>query len=351
MSPDRSEVPVHRGVIPPIDVVLKTSPVVLDLQLSCLQYEEISRQGEGILRRCGPRAHRREQDRREEYCTSASQCEHRTLPGGLTADVWTNLRAFHMTHKSSSEPVPRSLKCVKLLLICAGTIAPQNEARSSAGLGAIDAGTNVQAPADRPLQAPPNVQLDGVTQSAPELFRLGRFAEAEPQFAWIAAVRRGTSWGERAQYHLAECQYQQKKYCAALSSFERLHTEYPATGYIDNLVRREYEIARLWMTQVDQHTPADKKLPWFARLDGRLPLFGTRKFALEALEHVRHNDPAGPLADDAAVKIADHYMKRREYDTAAQYYAQVAAEYPKSPLCLYARLAALHARIRSCFEF
>ena len=243
-----------------------------------------------------------------------------------------------------------SMRIVKLLLILAGTIVLQNEARSSAALGALHAFANVQEPADRPLQAPPNVQLDGEIKSAPELFGLGRFAEAEPQFAWIAAVRRGTTWGERAQYHLAECQYQQKRYFAALLSFERLHTEYPATNYIDNLVRREYEIAQLWMAQLDHETPADKKLPWFARLDGRLPLFGTRKFALEALEHVRQNDPTGPLADDAGVKIADYYMKRDEFDTAALYYAHVAADFPKSPLCLYARRAAFHARIRSYFE-
>jgi tetratricopeptide (TPR) repeat protein len=244
-----------------------------------------------------------------------------------------------------------SVRILKLLLICAGTIGLQNDARSSAGLGAIDAATNVQEPADRPLPAPPSVQLDGAIRSAPELFRLGRFSEAEPQFAWIAKVRPGTSWGERAQYHLAECQYQQKRYFAALSSFESLHTEYPATSYLDDLVRREYEIAQLWMTQVDDQTPADKKLPWFARLDGRLPLFGTRKFALEALEHVRQNNPSGPLADVAGVKIADYYMNRHEFDTAALYYAQIAAEYRKRPLGLYARRAAFHARIRSYFEF
>jgi TolA-binding protein len=244
----------------------------------------------------------------------------------------------------------RSTRIVKLLLICTGTIALQNEARSSAGLGAAAAVTNAQAPADQALQAPPNVRLDGQIRSAPELFRLGRFAEAEPQFAWIAAARRGMSWGERAQYHLAECQYQQKRYFAALLSFVRLLTEYPATGYLDQAVRREYEIAQLWMTQLDHQAPAGKKLPWFARLDGRLPLFGTREFALEALELVRHNDPTGPLADDAAVKLADYYMKRDEFDTAAQYYAQVAADHPKSPLSLYARRAAFRARIRSLFD-
>ena len=244
-----------------------------------------------------------------------------------------------------------SVRIVKLLLICAGTIALQNEARSSAALSAINAGTNVQVPADRPLQAPPNVQLDGGIESTPELFRPGRFAEAEPQFAWIAAVRRGTTWGERAQYHLAECQYQQKRYVAALSNFEHLHTDYPATGYIGVVVRRKYEMAELWMAQLDHQAPADKKLTWFARLDGRLPLFGTRKLALEALEHVKYIDPMGPLADDAAVEIADHYMQQHKFNTAAQYYAQVVADYPKSPLYLYARHTAFHARIRSLFEF
>jgi hypothetical protein len=70
-----------------------------------------------------------------------------------------------------------SMRIVKLLLTCAGTIVLQNEARSSHGLGAMDASTNVQEPADRPLQAPPNVQIDGEIRSAPERFRLGRFAE------------------------------------------------------------------------------------------------------------------------------------------------------------------------------
>ena len=180
-----------------------------------------------------------------------------------------------------------SVRIVKLLLICAGTTAAQNERDHPTGSLRMDAGTNVQEPADRPLQAPPNVQLEGDIRSAPELFRLGRFAEAEPQFAWIAAVRRGTSWGERAQYHLAECQYQQKRYFAALLNFERLHTEYPATGYLDEVVRREYEIAQLWMTQLDPQTPVAEKLPWFA--PGR---------PASSLRHAK-NRPGSPRARQA----------------------------------------------------
>ena len=43
-------------------------------------------------------------------------------------------------------------------------------------------------------------------------------------------------------------------------------------------------------------------------------------------------------------------MKRREFDTAVLYYAQIVAEYPKSPLVRLRPCAALHARIRSFLE-
>jgi hypothetical protein len=44
------------------------------------------------------------------------------------------------------------------------------------------------------------------------------------------------------------------------------------------------------------------------------------------------------------------YMKRCDFGTAAHYYAQVVIEYPITPLYLYARRAALHARLRSDIE-
>jgi hypothetical protein len=111
---------------------------------------------------------------------------------------------------------------------------------------------------------------------------------------------------------------------------------------------KEYQNVRDF-SWIDAHRQAalNLLLPRVARLDGRLPPFASRKFALEALEHVRHNDSSGPLADDAAIKIADYYMKRHEFDTAALYYSQFVVEYPKSPLCAYARRAAFNARIRS----
>jgi tetratricopeptide (TPR) repeat protein len=244
--------------------------------------------------------------------------------------------------------IRHGLACVAILLfVVGGTIAAESAARSSSGAIADDAAKKAQDPTGGPIQGAATLPIDGEFQSDPKLFREGRFAEAERQFARIAPVRKGTTWGERAQYYLAECQYRQKNYVGALESFERLHLDYPATAYLDKLIGREYEIAQIWLAQSDSKVPAEKRLPWMARLDGRLPLFDIRGAALRALEHVEHNNPEGPLGDDAGIQIADYFMERHDYTIAALYYDQFLAFYRRSPFRYRARLAAIEARIRA----
>ena len=189
----------------------------------------------------------------------------------------------------------------------------------------------------RPFAKPaPNPQADAEFQSAFKLFQQGKFAEAERQFAKIAKEdRKGTTWGENAQFYLAESQYQQKKFVTAHDSFDHLHTDYPATAYLDKLFAREYELAQFWLAQTDPKAPADKKVPWFARFDSRLPLLDSQGQGLKSLEHVRQYQPDGPLADDATIQIADFHMKHQDYESAALYYDQFIAEYgpARAPSC------------------
>ena len=42
---------------------------------------------------------------------------------------------------------------------------------------------------------------------------------------------------------------------------------------------------------------------------GRHPTVDVSGNALAVLEHVRHHDPLGPLADDAVMQIADYHFK------------------------------------------
>ncbi len=100
----------------------------------------------------------------------------------------------------------------------------------------------------RPIAKPaPNPKADAEQQAAVKLFQQGEFALAEKEFAKIAKDRKGTPWGETAQYYLAETQFQRKKYFFAHDSFELLHKDYPATEYLDKLVSREFAIAHLWI--------------------------------------------------------------------------------------------------------
>jgi TolA-binding protein len=201
----------------------------------------------------------------------------------------------------------------------------------------------------RPMAKPaPDPKADAELDAAIKLFQQGSFEEAEKQFTKIAKDRKGTTWGENAQFYLAESQFQRKKYVAAHDSYEKLYADYPATAYKDKLTRREYELAQIWLAQTDPKATAEKKLPWNARFDGRLPIIDTQGSGLKALEHVRNNYPDGPIADQAAIEIADFYMKHQDYESAAMYYEQFVDEYggKKSPHLQYAQLSAIDARMK-----
>ena len=199
----------------------------------------------------------------------------------------------------------------------------------------------------RPIaKKPQDPKADAELEAAKKLFEQGKFAESEKEFTRIARDRKGTPWGETAQYYLAESLYQRGKYVDAHDNFEKLHATYPATDYRDKLVSREYAIAQLWNLQGDPKAPKDKLLPWYRRLDGGLPILDVSGYALKALEHVRHNDPGGELADDAAIQIAEYYIRQHDYETPAKYYDQFIDEYKKSPLLQKVQHAAIDARLK-----
>jgi outer membrane protein assembly factor BamD (BamD/ComL family) len=198
----------------------------------------------------------------------------------------------------------------------------------------------------KPMQAPKNPEAEAEFQRAETLFQQGKLEEAESLFAKLAKNRKGTPWGEKGQYYLAECQYQRGKLVPAHDSYEKLVADYPGTEYLDKLVSREYAIAQTWLALDDPKAKPEQKMPWNARFNGERPLLDTRGSALQALEHVRHHDPTGPLADDAVLRIADEHMSLGDYESAALYYDQLSTDHPKSPFLQRAQLAAIDARIK-----
>ena len=209
----------------------------------------------------------------------------------------------------------------------------------------LELGSDGWRPMVKPVHDP---VADAELDAALKLFRQGKFEEAEKQFAKIAKERKQSTWGENAAFYLAECQYQQKKYTKAHNSYELLYKDYPATNYKEKLTEREFELGKLWLAQSDPQIPAEKKLPWTARFDGRLPIIDSQGTGIQALEHAQHNDPLGPVSDKAAIEVADFHMKHEDYETASEYYEMFLKEFAgrKTSYIQYAQLAAIDARMK-----
>jgi outer membrane protein assembly factor BamD (BamD/ComL family) len=199
----------------------------------------------------------------------------------------------------------------------------------------------------RPMVKPKtDPEADKELEAAMQLYRQGKLPDAEKAFKQIAKKRKGSPWGEKAQFYLAETQYQGKAYVRANDSYEQLFADYPGTEFLDKAVSREYSLAQVWLTQSDAQAKPEEVLPWYSRFTGQQPLIDTRGTGLKALEHVRHHDPTGPLADDAVLQIADYHMASGDYESAALYYDQLVNDHMKSPFLQKAQLAAIDARIK-----
>jgi TolA-binding protein len=199
----------------------------------------------------------------------------------------------------------------------------------------------------RPMQLPRDPKAEAEFQAAEALFQQGKLEEAERGFARLAKRKKETGWGEKAQFYLAECQYQRGRYVAAHDSYEALIATYPGTQYLEKAVAREYAIADAWLTALSESAKPEEKASFSQRWNGRLPVVDIAGHALAALEHVRHHDPTGPLADDAVMRIADFHASRENHEDAAMYYDQLINDHPKSPFLRKAHLATIDSKLKA----
>ncbi len=241
----------------------------------------------------------------------------------------------------------------------------------------------VTASTDGQTPIVPDREVEAEFRTAEQLFQQGKLAEAEKIFARIDKAknqghsttgyqfqpgkglfwkgddkegslftplnRSAAPWGQKALYFLAESQYQQGKLVAANDSFAKLVNTYPGTRYLEKAVAREYQIALTWLEAVDPNAKPEKREKWGDRFNGKLPLVDVTGHAIQVLEHVRHHDPTGPLADDAVMRIADYYYQTGNYEEASMYYDQLINEDAKSPLLHKAQLASIDSKLKSYY--
>ncbi len=188
-------------------------------------------------------------------------------------------------------------------------------------------------------------QSKGEFALAKKFFDAQDYARADALLRPLAKreLKKGSAWGEKAQFYLAESQFFQKRYTDASDSYEVLYTTYNGTEFLDKLITREYQIAQIWLADDD---PKGKPVSFKERVQGRAPVLDAHGYAIKNLEHVRMHDPLGPLADDATIRTADHYHAIGDFETAAVYYDQLVAEYPKSEYRERAQLSTIDAKVK-----
>ena len=188
----------------------------------------------------------------------------------------------------------------------------------------------------KPPTVKPNPEAEAEFHEAERLFQQGKLAEAETRLRPARQEAQGDPLGREGPVLPGRGPVPARASTSPPTTASRtLIADYPGTEFLDKLVSREYAIAQTWLAADDPKAkPEQKPMPWYARFNGRRPLVDTQGHALQALEHVRHHDPTGPLADDAVLRIADQHMaNQRLRDGRASTTTSSSPTTPRAPSC------------------
>jgi outer membrane protein assembly factor BamD (BamD/ComL family) len=179
---------------------------------------------------------------------------------------------------------------------------------------------------------------------ADAVFREGKYKEAIPKYKVAVDRWPDSVIEEDAMWQLAECLFFTDQYPKAEDCYDELVKKYANTRYLDRIAQRQFVIAQYWIA-VDQKNPLPVIVPNL--FDRSRPLFDTQGRALKAYDHVRINDPRGPLADDSIMAQANAHFLDRQWLDADYFYGLLRSEYPDSDFLLQAHMLGLQAKLQA----
>jgi outer membrane protein assembly factor BamD (BamD/ComL family) len=174
-------------------------------------------------------------------------------------------------------------------------------------------------------------------------FRAEHYDEAAKHFKAAAAGWPDSALAMDALFQLGESLFFAERYPKANNAYEELLRKYPSSPHLDNVVTRQFAIARYW----EQYAEYDPDWVLTPNLTAKsLPLFDTLGRALKTYENIRLNDPTGPLADDSIMAAANSYFRRGRYNDADYQYDLLRKEYPRSDHQFNAYQLGLQCKLR-----
>jgi TolA-binding protein len=226
-------------------------------------------------------------------------------------------------------------------LVASRKKTPKNEDDEPSGLDAL-APSNVWKGMKAMAGYGPNEDIARQAYSeGVELFNQRKYDAAAAKFATAADRWPDSALEEDAFFMLGESHFFADRYPKAHEAYEQLLKRYEYSRYLDRSVAREFAIGRFW----EQYDRAEPHWPLTANFtDKTRPWFDTWGHGLKCYEHVRLNDPTGPLADDALMAAGNANFLAHRYEEASFNYDTLRKEYPKSEHQLKAHLLAIEAK-------
>jgi TolA-binding protein len=179
--------------------------------------------------------------------------------------------------------------------------------------------------------------------AAEDLFRLEKYSEAAKAYKKAAAGWPDSQLEQDAMFKLAESYFFGARYAKANNAYEKLIRKYSNSAYLDNVIARQFAIARYWE---QYHNYNSNWVTTPNLIDNTRPLFDTIGRSMKTYENIRLNDPTGPLADDAVMATANSYFLRGRWGDADAQYDVLRKEYPRSEHQYEAHILGLQCKLR-----
>jgi len=163
----------------------------------------------------------------------------------------------------------------------------------------------------------------------------GRLSSAAATFKKLIKDCPSSAHREEAMWLRAGILFDQKDYYKAYEQYEELLTQYAGSVHYRDALLKEIEIAELFLGPVRR------------RVLG-IPLLSGETEAIEILRRVYEHQPAGDLADDVVLRIADYNWSKGRWIEAEDYYDKYCREYPNGDAILHAELRRAKCAIERC---
>jgi outer membrane protein assembly factor BamD len=163
------------------------------------------------------------------------------------------------------------------------------------------------------------------------------YSRAIAEFKKMIKVYPQSELAPDAQYYIGRSYEERRDYYAAFLAYQKVIDVYPRSELTDERIERQYRIGNLYLSGQKEKLLGMEFVPAMDK-------------ALEILEKVVANAPYGKYADLAQFKIGECYKKNSQYKEAAEAFAKIVSDYPKSLLYEQARYETAYCTYKMSFK-